>query len=152
MAMVGLLQALPNTQLYRRLVREGRILSEGDGNNTSGIMNFRPMMELNRLVEGYRSVLKRIYNHDSYYERVRRFLNEYRPANSTRRTLTDYMTLVRSMLHQGVFDSARASYWKFFLEAATKYRHAFGTAITLAIMGYHFRVMTDNICQGEANG
>jgi len=33
MAMVGLLTALPNTQLWRRLEREGRLLSESTGNN-----------------------------------------------------------------------------------------------------------------------
>src|SRR6266853_1562011 len=33
LAMVGLLQALPGTQLYRRLQKEGRIVCDGDGNN-----------------------------------------------------------------------------------------------------------------------
>ena len=33
-AMVGLLQAMPGTQLFRRLWREGRILDAGDGDNT----------------------------------------------------------------------------------------------------------------------
>jgi radical SAM superfamily enzyme YgiQ (UPF0313 family) len=32
-AMVGLLQALPGTQLYRRLEREGRLIGDADGNN-----------------------------------------------------------------------------------------------------------------------
>jgi len=46
-------------------------------------------------------------------------------------------------------DSERSAYWKFVLDAATKYRHAFGTAITLAIMGHHFRMITDNLCNAE---
>ena len=33
LAMVGLLLALPGTQLYRRLLKEGRIVDEGHGNN-----------------------------------------------------------------------------------------------------------------------
>ena len=33
-AMVGLLQAMPGTQLFRRLRGEGRIVDEGGGNNT----------------------------------------------------------------------------------------------------------------------
>jgi len=33
LAMVGLLQAVPGTQLYRRLQKEGRIVGEGHGNN-----------------------------------------------------------------------------------------------------------------------
>src|SRR5262249_13610785 len=34
LAMVGLLHALPDTQLWRRLAREGRLLAESSGNNT----------------------------------------------------------------------------------------------------------------------
>jgi radical SAM superfamily enzyme YgiQ (UPF0313 family) len=150
LAMVGLLQALPGTQLYRRLFREGRILNgDADGNNTSGIINYRPVMDLNRLLEGYRSVMQRIYDHDLYYERVRRFLSEYQPAARVRRSVSDYFALAQSIVRQGILDSERSSYWKFFLDAATKYRYAFGTAITLAIMGHHFRVITEDLCNAE---
>ena len=38
--MVGLLTALPDTQLWRRLDREGRLLLESTGNNTDGSLNF----------------------------------------------------------------------------------------------------------------
>ena len=51
------------------------------------------------------------------------------------------------MVQQGLLGEARASYWKFFLQAATRYRHAFDTAITLAIMGHHFQTLTRVICE-----
>src|SRR5260370_18984418 len=54
LAMVGLLQALPGTQLYRRLQKEGRVLNDGDGNNLDLRLNFKPRMDAQRLVEGYR--------------------------------------------------------------------------------------------------
>jgi radical SAM superfamily enzyme YgiQ (UPF0313 family) len=149
MAMVGLLQALPGTQLYRRLFREGRIVKDGDGNNTNGNLNFRPVMDGKRLLEGYRSVMKRLYDRDSYYERVRHFLSQYQPATRVRRSFSDYMALTQSIIRQGILDSERSSYWKFFLDAATTYRHSFGTAITLAIMGHHFRMITDALCSAE---
>src|SRR5665647_1493341 len=56
-AMVGLLQAMPGTQLFRRLGNEGRILDAGGGNNTECQLNFLPRMNATRLVEGYRHVL-----------------------------------------------------------------------------------------------
>ncbi len=149
LAMVGLLLALPGTQLYRRLLREGRIVDEGHGNNMDCRLNFIPKMDPQRLVEGYRSVLQRIYHPDAYYERVRRFLAQYRPAHHPRRVLSDYLALGRSILKQGVLGDSRVSYWKFFLEAATRYRHAFDTAITLAIMGYHFQKLTRFYCETE---
>src|SRR5574341_610300 len=49
MAMVGLLSALPDTQLWRRLEREGRLLVESTGNNTDGSLNFIPRMDAARL-------------------------------------------------------------------------------------------------------
>jgi len=150
LAMVGLLLALPGTQLYRRLLREGRIVDEGHGNNFECRLNFIPKMNAQRLVEGYRSILQRIYSPDAYYERVRKFLATYRPAHHRRRSFSDYVALGRSMLKQGVLGESRGSYWKFVLEAATRYRHAFDTAITLAIMGYHFQTLTRTVCEIES--
>jgi hypothetical protein len=31
------------------------------------------------------------------------------------------------------------------LTVATRYRHCFGSAMTLAVMGYHFQVMTQKL-------
>jgi radical SAM superfamily enzyme YgiQ (UPF0313 family) len=43
-AMVGLLQALPGTQLYRRLESEGRLVSDANGNNIDCNLSFIPTM------------------------------------------------------------------------------------------------------------
>ena len=149
LAMVGLLQALPGTQLYRRLVKEGRLLIEGSGDNMETRLNFIPKMDPQRLIEGYRSILQRIYERDAYYDRVRRFLNDYHPANKVRHQVSDYLAFARSMLKQGVLGEQRSSYWKFVYDAATRYRHAFGTAITLAIMGYHFEKITEKVLRSD---
>jgi radical SAM superfamily enzyme YgiQ (UPF0313 family) len=147
-AMVGLLQAMPGTQLFRRLWREGRILDAGHGDNTGDKLNFLPRMDATRLVEGYRSVLKRIYSCEAYYERVRLYLSRTQPRPGERvsrqrwLTLANARALVTSIVRQGVIGPQRLSYWKFLLAAATRYRRCFGSAMTLAVMGYHFQVMT----------
>lgn len=152
-AMVGLLQAMPGTQLFRRLWREGRIVDAGGGNNTDSRLNFLPHMDASKLVEGYRSVLMRIYSCEAYYERVKLYLNRTQaqagaqtigppvkgPSWITRENLR---ALANSIVRQGVFGQHRWSYWKFLASAATRYRRCFGTAMTLAVMGYHFQVMT----------
>ncbi|MDA2914699.1 DUF4070 domain-containing protein, partial [Acidobacteriia bacterium AH_259_A11_L15] len=84
-----------------------------------------------------------------YYERVRRFLAHYHPTHHRRRSLSDYLALGRSIVQQGLLGEARSSYWKFFLQAATRYRHAFDIAITLAIMGHHFQTLTAVYCKSE---
>ncbi|HEY6291118.1 MAG TPA: B12-binding domain-containing radical SAM protein [Terriglobia bacterium] len=149
LAMVGLLLALPGTQLYRRLLKEGRIVNEGKGDNMDLQLNFIPKMNAQRLVEGYRSILQRIYHPDAYYDRVLKFLSEFKPVCSTHRTWSEYMAFFRSIVKQGVFGDSRRSYWKFLLEAATRYRHAFDTAIMLAIMGYHFQTLTRDVCEAD---
>lgn len=65
-AMVGLLQALLGTQLYRRLEREGRLVSDANGNNIDCNLSFIPTMSAQCLLDGYRSILKRIYAPDAY--------------------------------------------------------------------------------------
>jgi radical SAM superfamily enzyme YgiQ (UPF0313 family) len=147
-AMVGLLQAMPGTQLFRRLWKEGRIVDAGHGDNTCDKLNFLPHMDAAKLVEGYRSVLKRIYSSAAYYERVKLYLSRTQPKGgervSTQRWLTrdNARAFVTSIIRQGVFGRQRWSYWKFLLTVAVRYRHCVGAAMTLAVMGYHFQVMT----------
>lgn len=150
LAMVGILQALPGTQLYRRLVKEGRLLGDGDGNNTDIRLNFLPKMDPTRLIEGYRSILQRIYDQQAYYDRVRDFLARYHPSHHYRHRWSDYKAFFRSLLRQGILGEGRGAYWKFLFDAATRYRHVFGTAVTLAIMGYHLQTITRQVLEAES--
>jgi radical SAM superfamily enzyme YgiQ (UPF0313 family) len=51
-AMVGLLNALPQTRLWHRLKAEGRLLKETTGENTDASLNFIPRMGQQNLMEG----------------------------------------------------------------------------------------------------
>jgi hypothetical protein len=150
-AMVGLLQAMPGTQLFRRLWREGRIVDMDAGNNTGDHLNFLPHMDAAKLVEGYRSVLDRIYGCEAYYDRVKLYLNRTHPKNGAQKSQQQWFTrsnaraFVTSILRQGVFSRQRWSYWKFLLAVATRYRHCIGPAMTLAVMGYHLQVITQKL-------
>jgi hypothetical protein len=55
-----------------------------------------------------------------------------------------------SIVRQGVLGRARLSYWKFLLLAATRYRRSFGAAMTMAVMGYHFQIITEQISRAES--
>jgi radical SAM superfamily enzyme YgiQ (UPF0313 family) len=77
-AMVGLLTALPQTRLYERLRREGRIESESRGDNTD--LNFTPRLDREYLVAGYRTLVRRLYEPGNYYRRSRTFLASHRPG------------------------------------------------------------------------
>src|ERR1043165_719319 len=82
LAMVGLLNALPETQLWKRLDGEGRLLGEASGNNTVCTFNFKTRMNPALLIQGYQSIMRTIYSPREYYERVllslRRTAKEFR--------------------------------------------------------------------------
>ena len=83
--------------------------------------------------------LNRAHPRPAKGERVKKQAGQKSPALLTRDNLR---ALANSIVWQGVFGRHQWSYWKFLASAATKYRRCFGTAMTLAVMGYHFQVMT----------
>src|SRR3984893_10765431 len=68
-AMIGLLTALPNTALWRRLEKEGRLRSSSTGDQF-GRPNFDPVLDERTLLEGYRQLLADIYHPAAFYARV----------------------------------------------------------------------------------
>ena len=139
-AMVGLLQALPGTKLHARLQREGRLHGRESGDNVDGSTNIVPTMGLDQLRHGYRSIMDHIYAPAAYYQRLRSFLEDYRPPKRITRIDSGYiLAFLRSLYLLGLLGRERVHYWK--LLAWTFYRRPglLPLAVTLAIYGYHFR-------------
>ena len=139
-AMVGLLQALPRSRLYRRLAAEGRLRKDGDGNNTTTAMTFEPRLDRDFLEEGYRKLVRRLYEPGNYSRRILTFLESHRMKGPRERvTWRDVRAVLRSFWVQGVATPGRRAYWRFLATALYRYPGQFGVAITLVIMGHHFR-------------
>ncbi len=139
-AMVGLLTALPQTRLYQRLKREGRLESESTGNNTQAELNFKPKLNREFLQTGYRELMKKLYEPKTYYQRIQTFLKNHRP-NGPRLSLSraDLIAFVKSFWLLGIWYRGRVAYWKLFWTTLLKRPRQFPRAIELAIVGYHFR-------------
>jgi radical SAM superfamily enzyme YgiQ (UPF0313 family) len=142
LSMVGLLSALPNTQLWRRLKAEGRLLRQSLGSNTLSDMNFIPKMDTAELLAGYRRILETIYNPREYFERASAFLSQLGAGAHAPIAFSDLMAVGRSFWKQGFVSSYRKEYWKFVVQALHRHRHHFDRAMTLAIMGHHFFELT----------
>jgi len=139
-AMVGLLTALPETRLYRRLMKEGRIETASTGNNTEAMLNFRPQLDRAFLVNGYRELMKKLYEPHSYYQRIRTFLENHRPEGPRLRLAwSDFQAFVKSLWLLGVWHRGRRAYWRFFVTTMLRRPRQFQQAMTLAIIGHHFR-------------
>lgn len=139
-AMVGLLTALPGTRLFSRLSNEGRIIEGATGNNMDGVLNFIPKLDREQLIQGYRSLVKNLYSPQAYYHRILTFLREYRPQGPRfHLSWIDMMAFFKSLWVIGVWTRGRRQYWKFFIKTLLHHRRAFPEAMTLAIVGYHYR-------------
>lgn len=154
MAMIGLMLALPNTQLYRRLEAEGRLLSASSGNNTHELdLNFVPTMPKEQLVDGYKQVLQTIYKPKNYFKRTIDFIHKLPRTRSNlpseRNIIRDVIALLRSIAVQG-FSSYAFQYWKFLLRVLLRRPSEFPFAVTQAIKGYHFFRITSEIMKIDA--
>jgi radical SAM superfamily enzyme YgiQ (UPF0313 family) len=139
-AMVGLLTALPQTRLWQRLKREGRLETESSGNNTQAELNFEPKLNREFLKSGYRDLMKRLYEPRVYYQRIQTFLKNHRPNGPRlRMSRADLTAFVKSFWLLGIWYRGRVAYWKFFWHTLLRRPHQFPRAIELAIMGHHFR-------------
>ena len=149
-AMVGLLNAPPGTRLYHRLKKENRLLPYGSGDNTDGTMNFIPKMNQETLITGYKNVVKTIYSAKPYYERIKTFLEEYKPQKPRKAAegkihFYEIKALIKSMWVLGVKEKGRRHYWGLFSSTLLRKPRLFPLFITLTVYGFHFRKVAEKI-------
>jgi radical SAM superfamily enzyme YgiQ (UPF0313 family) len=140
-AMVGLLNAPRLSNLYKRLKAEGRILSKFSGDNTDFSMNFKPVMDKNELMAGYRKILQDVYSAKSFYTRVLVFLKQYNPPATIKRriTFTKLAAFLKSIVYLGICRKHRRYYWHLLFWSLINKPRTLSLAVTYSIYGYHFR-------------
>ena len=142
--MVGMLQAIPRSRLYRRLAGEGRLLGDGGGDNTKATFNFEPKLDREFLIENYRALMRRLYEPNTYYRRARILLDNHR-ARGPRAHLSrsDLRALAKSLWRMGIRERGRRAYWRFLTTTLLQHPDRIGLAVTLAITGRHFRIVAE---------
>lgn len=139
LAMTNVLTALPRTELWRRLQREGRLRQVPDG-DTFGRPNFVPRLDEELLLRGYGELLADLYSPASYYRRVRAFLERVGPTPMKRASQLspgDTAAFLRALWKLGVRGDQRGEFRESLAFAARRAPHAFRTAVVLAIQGEH---------------
>lgn len=145
-AMIGLLQAPSGTRLYKRLLGEGRLLGEMTGDNADGSTNIIPHLDIKFLKTGYRKLVRQIYHPKEYYRRCLMLLKTIKTPQISRGIDLSYIrALFRSIYLLGFKGVERLEYWKLFFWTLLNKPKLFPQAITLAIYGYHFRILADRI-------
>lgn len=139
LAMVGILAALPGSQLWRRLENEGRLLEDWSGENF-GRANFRTRMPENVLLNGYRKLLTDLYEPDAYFARCLRVLELWpskRPSRFRFPVAYALGTLLRTFWRQGIRAPYRGAFWRFVGKALWAKPHLLARSMAQAVNGEH---------------
>ncbi len=152
MAMVGLLTALPNTQLTRRLAREGRLPEgyslqrPGDVDQASSGLNFTPSRPRAEILADYASMLRRLYSPPSYFARVltlaRRLRRTPKQLGATRGRGTELAALCRVTWRLGFGRGTAGHFWRAVLTVLRTRPANFEAAMQLIALFLHFRKHT----------
>ena len=144
-AMAGFLQAPPTTPLYDRMRKEGRLLMESTATSNFDPPNFRTLLPLPVLLEGYREILLSLYAPSAFYDRCYRSLLQWKarePQNPPEIPLWPMVgIIVRSIVHQGILSSYRKSYWKFLSRLLARWSlnpPKFSLGFAMLLSGHHF--------------
>lgn len=150
-AMIGLLNALPNTRLYRRLKEEGRLLKASTGNNTHDLtLDFKPLMPAETLIRGYKRVIAALYSPKKYFERCSTLISRLPVKTKSVRSLSwiEIKALFLSIAKQA-FSSYGIHYLRFLAAVLLTRIRLFPDAASMAIKGYHFFKITNEVAIAE---
>jgi len=144
-AMTGFLQAPPTTPLFDRMLKEGRLLMESTATSNFDPPNFRTLLPLPVLLEGFRAILISLYSASAFYDRCYRSLLYWKarkPQKPPKIPLWPLLGIVvRSIVHQGILSSYRRAYWKFLLRLVARWLlnpAKFSLGFAMLLSGHHF--------------
>ena len=143
-APIYMLTALKGTDMYNRLQSENRLLDTAIGTH-SMTLNFRPEMDPQTLIEGYRRVTATLYDPtlENYFKRCLVLLEHLKPIphllkpKSKNAVFADLMG-VRGRLSAGQIPA----YTKYIANVTKDHPRLLTKAIRLAALGYHFEKIT----------
>ena len=145
--MVGLLYALPNTQLTRRLAREGRLHLDHDIAATSGGdqcttgLNFDTLRPLRDILQDYRRILEEIYDPVAYAARVDRLVALLDRSGRTRDLPEGDIRSKMGMesIHRVVTEipQAREAFWRTFVNCVKNNPASVRIAVALLVLYLH---------------
>lgn len=145
-AMIGLLTALPGTQLYDRMIKEGRLIGEASGNNTHGIAtNIVTRMGQAQLKKAYLKLLNSIYDSSmkNYFQRCCILLDNIGAPPSYQREISrEEAVIALKSLFKQPFTAYGFQYVKFLLRNVIRHRLMLADVFRFAVMAHHFHSIT----------
>jgi len=123
-AMLGFLEAVPNTPLYDRMLKEGRLIQDHWRSNFDP-PNFRTLLPRAVLVGGVRDTLQSLYSPSAFYDRALRSLAYWKPRECQKPPAAPMRSLLtmtfRCLWYQGITSNYRKAWWKFVFQVVRRW-------------------------------
>jgi radical SAM superfamily enzyme YgiQ (UPF0313 family) len=170
-AMIGLLNAVPNTTFYRRMEQEGRICGECTGDNLALQSNLVPIMTKEKLIKGFKHVLAEIYTPRNYFDRLFTLITRFPRENINRNYLAMANHVTRLLerqllqnylggvkigvsnlfaLYKSIFNDYTFDVIKFLIKVSRYNYRYFTYAAYITIKGYHLIRLAKDIVSAES--
>lgn len=142
LAMFSMLQALPNTALWHRLQKEGRILDDRGNVNQTTLMNFVPTRPVEEIAQEYIQAFWTLYDPQRYLDRTyRQFMMLGEPRHRTTLRKPSWAS-IRALLivcwRQGVVRKTRWTFWPYLLNILIKKPKVWQHYLSICALGEHF--------------
>ena len=143
-ATVGLLNALPGTKLYYRLLDEGRLTNVSSGNNMDFSTNFVTKLEKGLLIRKYKRLLLSLYSVENYYNRVFNFLKDYNHVKNENSNILNSLSFeaitlfFKSIYVLGLKDKNRFYFWKMVFVCLLECPNSLPKVLSQAIYFIHY--------------
>jgi radical SAM superfamily enzyme YgiQ (UPF0313 family) len=152
-AMMGMLQALPNTGLWHRLEKEGRLIQEktdAKGVNQTNLLNFVPTRPIREIANEYVDAFCRLYEPHAYIDRVthyylkvgkprwQQFVKAAPLGKPTLPSWTDVRALAIVVWRQGLRRDTRWRFWRSLFTIARRNPGVLEQFLTVLAHNEHF--------------
>jgi len=142
--LVNFLEAPPGTDLWKRLIREGRepFIASEKATSLIGLINYRTVRPIAQLTEEVINIYESLYDPKSYY---RRAFEEFSLMMPRRRkkpprlpSLAQLRALLMTLGRQGILNRSRWSFWKYFFKGLWSFSDRFEYFVhTLILFEHH---------------
>lgn len=116
LAMCSMLQALPNTALWHRLQKEGRLLNQEANINQTTLINFIPTRPIEELAREYVKCFWELYEPKRYLARVFRHYMAMKPSPHKKKFRIPELRYIKALLiifwRQGFKRDTRFQFWR----------------------------------------
>ena len=153
--MIGLLYALPNTQLTKRLEKENRLfkdyanLKETDIDQSTSGINFITKRSRIEILKEYLNLITDVYSIKNYFNRclklgqALRVKNKFKPSLKTK--LKYGLAFIKTIFKIGIKPSTSYYYWRNILVIFFTNISSFTSVVSNMAMYIHFRKQKNNL-------